>query len=464
MTFSDGSGLTGALFVDAGMAAALSDRSWLEGMLLFEAALARAEAECGVIPARAAELIAMCCDASQFDLGELGRRTTLAGNPAIPLVAMLTDLVRNRDPDAAEFVHFGATSQDVIDTALGLILEDATVIVLDRLAASCHALAGLARQHRRTPMVGRTLLQHALPISFGHKCALWLDGLLMSHDNLMSRTANWLQFGGAAGTLASLGDKADAVHAALGAQPLRQRRGAAKAFAQPPFAWHSNRSHLQLVACQFGILAQSMGKIARDIVLMMQTEVAEVFEAAAPGKGGSSTLPHKRNPVQTTAILAAATRAPGLVATLLSAGVHEHERAAGNWHAEWDTLRELVALVGTAALHLQELLTGLDVNSDRMRQNLDMTQGLILSERVVFALAPTIGKAKAKSLIEQACKQAIAEKRHLKDVLSGLAEARDIDLETLFDPASYLGTSDLVIDRVLDLYDAEKKYMVQPSR
>lgn len=464
MTFSDGSGLTGALFVDPVMAAALSDRSWLEAMLSFEAALAKAEAECGVIPERAAELIALCCDANQFDMAELGRRTTLAGNPAIPLVAMLTELVAKRDPDAAEYVHFGATSQDVIDTGLGLVLEDATLIILDRLAASCHALADLSRKHRNTPMVGRTLLQHALPISFGHKCSLWLDALLMSHDNLMSRTANWLQFGGAAGTLASLGDKAEAVHKALGAQPLRQRRGPAKDFARPPFAWHSNRSHLQLVACQIGILGQSMGKIARDIVLMMQTEVAEVFEPSAPGKGGSSTLPHKRNPVQSTAILACATRVPGLVATVLSSGLHEHERAVGGWHAEWDTLRDLMALVGTAALHLQELLAGLEIDSKRMRANLDMTQGLILSERVVFALAPTLGKAKAKSFIEAACKTAIAEKRHLKDVLKGLAEVKAVDLETLFDPATYMGTSNMVIDRALDLYDAEKKYMIQPSR
>jgi 3-carboxy-cis,cis-muconate cycloisomerase len=207
-----------------------------------------------------------------------------------------------------------------------------------------------------------------------------------------------------------------------------------------------------------------MGKIARDIVLMMQTEVAEVFEPSAPGKGGSSTLPHKRNPVQSTAILACATRVPGLVATVLSSGLHEHERAVGGWHAEWDTLRDLMALVGTAALHLQELLAGLEIDSKRMRANLDMTQGLILSERVVFALAPTLGKAKAKSFIEAACKSAIAEKRHLKDVLKGLAEVKAVDLETLFDPATYMGTSNMVIDRALELYDAEKKYMIQPSR
>ncbi|MGL5117288.1 MAG: lyase family protein, partial [Beijerinckiaceae bacterium] len=314
-----------------------------------------------------------------------------------------------------------------------------------------------------TVMAGRTLLQHALPLSFGHKCALWLDALVTSHDNIMSRSANWLQFAGAAGTLASLGDKAAAVRIALADTELASRQGQKRSFADPTLGWHANRAHLQLIAANFGILAASLGKIARDIALLMQTEVAEVFEPSVPGKGGSSTLPHKRNPVQTTAIIAIATRTPGLVATMLSAGMQEHERGVGGWHAEWDTMRELLLLTGAAALHMQTLLEGLEVDTERMRANLELTNGLIMAERITFALAPTLGKAKAKSFMEAACARAVGEKRHLKDVLRDTPKASALDLDALFDPSTYLGASDVFIDRILALYDSEREYMVEDS-
>ncbi len=305
-------GLTGGLFADAAMAEILSDQRWLQAMLDFEAALARAEAVAGVIPREAAEAIAACCRADLYDIAEIGRRTTLAGNPAIPLVAMLTASVKERDPAAAEFVHYGATSQDVIDTGLGAVAAAATSLLLDRLQASAAALAGLADRHRATPMIGRTLLQHALPMSFGLKCANWLQPLLPSLARLQAAAAPTPQFGGATGTLAALGDKAMPVAAALGADA----------------PCHTARIRPQALAAELGILCSTLGKIARDVALLMQTEVAEVFEPSAPGKGGSSTLPHKRNPVQTVAIIAIATRTPGLVATMLAPGCRSMNAAS----------------------------------------------------------------------------------------------------------------------------------------
>jgi 3-carboxy-cis,cis-muconate cycloisomerase len=429
-------GLTGGLFADAAMADILSDRRWLQAMLDFESALALAEAKVGVIPKGAAEVIAACCDAAFYDIAEIGRRTTLAGNPAIPLVAMLTATVKERDPAAAEFVHYGATSQDVIDTGLSAIAAAATALVVDRLRASSAALAGLAARHRATPMIGRTLLQHALPTSFGLKCANWLDPLLECQERLRGAGDATIQFGGAAGTLAALGDLAIPVSEALGADIPR----------------HTARVRPQALACELGMLCAALGKIARDIALLMQTEVAEAFEPTAPGKGGSSTLPHKRNPVQSVAIVAIAARTPGLVATMLSAGLQEHERGVGGWHAEWEVMRELLTLAGAAALHMQALLEGLEVDAGRMRANLELTQGLVMAERVTFALAPSLGKARAKAFMEAACRRAVAEKRHLRAILAEAPEANGLDLEMLFDPATYLGASEALIDRVLAAY------------
>jgi 3-carboxy-cis,cis-muconate cycloisomerase len=455
-------GLTGALFADPEMAEILSDRRWLEAMLDFEAALARAEADVGVIPKAAAEVIASCCEVGLYDIAEIGRRTTLAGNPAIPLVAMLTEKVREKDAAAAEFVHYGATSQDVIDTGLGIVIEAGRQLIWRRAGLCCHALAKLTQQHRQTPMVGRTLLQHALPISFGLKCANWLKPLVGIYDGIISNSARSLQFGGATGTLAALGKNGPAVEDCLRTQPLKKRPGLPDIhFTSRNTPWFTNRAHQQQIAAQLGILCSTLGKIARDITLLMQTEVAEVFEPSAPGKGGSSTLPHKRNPVQSVAIISIATRTPGLVATMLSAGLQEHERGVGGWHAEWDTMRDLLLLTGAAALHMQTMLEGLEVDTVRMRANLELTNGLIMAERVTFALAPALGKSKAKSFMEAACKQAVAQKRHLKEVLRDAPEAAALDLDALFDPATYLGASDVFIDRILALYEDEKQYMTE---
>jgi len=458
------SGLTGALFADPEMAEILSDRRWIQAMLDFEAALAKAEAEVGVIPATAAEVIATCCEAELYDITEIGRRTTLAGNPAIPLVAMLTEKVRDKDQAAAEFVHYGATSQDVIDTALSALHGEARTLIRRRIRAAKAALALLTSKHRRTPMAGRTLLQHALPIPFGLKCAKWLHAL-NEVDVRLGQMRIWqAQFGGAAGTLASLGTDAPTVSAQfIEARFPKSNDPIERGWLDDAIPTHADRSRPQSLAAQFGILCSTLGKIARDIALLMQTEVAEVFEPSAPGKGGSSTLPHKRNPVQTTAIIAVAMRTPGLVATMLAAGLQEHERGVGGWHAEWDTMRELLALTGAAALHMQNLLEGLEVDPERMRANLELTNGLIMAERLTFALAPTLGKAKAKTFMEAACKRAVDDKRHLREVLRDSAEAKDLDLDALFDPATYTGASDVFIDRVLALYNSEKEYLVDET-
>jgi 3-carboxy-cis,cis-muconate cycloisomerase len=310
-------------------------------------------------------------------------------------------------------------------------------------------------------MAGRTLLQHALPTSFGLKCAQWLQGLAECEFEFARHAWPLLQFGGAAGTLASLGIDAINIEQKLSTEirlPLRKHRLYTQ-YVSGERTWHTERSHRQFLVGSCGALSSALGKIARDITLLMQTEVAEVFEPSAPGKGGSSTLPHKRNPVQSVAIISIATRTPGLVATMLSAGLQEHERGVGGWHAEWDTMRELLLLTGAAALHMQTMLEGLEVDTERMRANLELTNGLIMAERMTFALAPLLGKSKAKSFMEAACKQAVAEKRHLREVLRDAPEAAALDLDALFDPATYLGASDVFIDRILALYEDEKQYM-----
>ena len=447
MALFEANGLTGSLFADSEIAETLSDRRWLEAMLNFEADLARAEAKVGVIPSAAAEHIAACCDVNLYEIAEIGRRATLAGNAAIPMVAMLTAQVAQRNAAAAEFVHYGATSQDVIDSGLVCVIDGAQELILKRIGRCCEALATLADTHRKTVMPGRTLLQHALPISFGLKCAQWLDALLQSHEVLTQRSAPSLQFGGAVGNLSALGDKGTRVIEALRESGLAHRR----------VPWHTNRSQLQLVASHLGILTSTLGKIARDISLLMQTEVAEVFEPSLPGKGGSSTLPHKRNPVQSVAIIAIAMRTPALVATMLSAGMQEHERGVGGWHAEWDTLRALLQLTGAAALHMQTLLDGIEVDAVRMRANLELSNGLMMAERVTFALAPSMGRSKAKAFMETACKQAMLDKQHLKGHLLTKPEVAALDLDALFDPSTYLGASDNFIDSLIARFKPQQQ-------
>jgi 3-carboxy-cis,cis-muconate cycloisomerase len=438
------------MFSSAAMRAVCDDTACLQRMLDFEAALARAEAVIGVIPTSAAEPIANACEAGAFELTALAEAATRSGNLSIPLVKALTAAVGKTDADAARYVHWGATSQDVIDTATMLTLRAAIDALLPDLDRAIAGFAALARQHRDTAMVARTWLQHALPMPFGLKLAEYAAALHRSRIRLRRLRAESLalQFGGAAGTLAALGDKGLRVAEKL-AQELK--------LPLPDAPWHTHRDRIAEAASTFAILTGSCGKIARDVSLMMQTDVAEAFEPSGEGRGGSSTMPHKRNPVAAAAALAAAVMAPNLAATIFAAQVQDHERSAGPWHAEWPTLPTLQLVTSGALAAIVDLAEGLEVDVARMRVNLDATHGLIMAEAVTFALAENIGKSDAHHLVEAAVKKAIAGKQHLRDVLTGdpkvTAQLGADKLAKLFDPMAYQGVSQELIDRLLKSLD-----------
>jgi 3-carboxy-cis,cis-muconate cycloisomerase len=422
---------------------AVDDRAWLQAMLDVEAALARAEARAGLLPAEQAEEIARACRAERFDPAALGEAAAASGNPVVPLVRALGAVLSG---PAAAAVHHGATSQDVLDSAAMLVAHRALGPLLDDLDGAAAAAAALARAHRTTLMAGRTLLQQALPVTFGVKAAGWLVGLdeAAARLEVVRTTRLAAQLGGAAGTLAALGPAGVQV---LGA--FARELG----LAEPVLPWHTVRTRVADLAGALGAAAGVAGKVARDVVLLAQTEVAEVREGGPPGRGGSSTLPHKRNPVAAVAALAAAEQAPGLVATLLAAMVQEHERAAGPWHAEWRPLTELLRTTGSAAAWLRDCLERLEVDPERMRHNLDRTGGVLLAERVAAALAPALGRQAARDLVERASAEALATGRPLAEALLDRPEVRDRpgpeELATLLDPSGYLGSADTFVDRAL---------------
>lgn len=442
--------LLAPMLSSAAMRAVCDDLAFLQRMLDFEAALARAEAATGVIPTGAAETIAKACTAQAFDLDGLAEAATRSGVLAIPLVKALTASVAKTDTEAARYVHWGATSQDVVDTATMLTLRagiDALSVDIDRATAG---FAKLARAHRDTPVVARTWLQHALPMPFGLKLAEYAAALHRSRARLkrLRNEALALQFGGAAGTLAALGDKGLLVAQRL-AQELK--------LPVPDAPWHTHRDRIAEAASVFAILAGTCGKIARDIQLMMQTDVAEAFEPSGEGRGGSSTMPHKRNPVASATAIAAATMAPNLLATILASMVQDHERSAGAWHAEWPTLPQLLLVTSGALAAIVDIAEGLEVDAARMRRNLDSTGGLVMAEAVTMALAEKIGKGEAHHLVEAASKQAIAEKSGLRDILAGdpdvTAHLHADQLAKLFEPMAYQGVSQALIDRLLGSLD-----------
>jgi len=430
----------------AAMRAVCDDEAYLQRMLDFEAALARAEAVIGIIPASAAIPIATACKASSFDLMALAEAATRSGNLAIPLVTALTAEVAKADADAARYVHWGATSQDVIDSAGMLTLRAAIDALLPDLDRAIAGFARLARQHRNTAVVARTWLQHALPMPFGLKLAEYAAALHRSRARLgrLRSDALALQFGGAAGTLAALGDKGMVVAEKM-AQELE--------LPLPDAPWHTHRDRVAEAASVLAILTGTCGKIARDVSLMMQTDVAEAFEPSGEGRGGSSTMPHKRNPVAAATVLAAATMAPNLAATIFAAQVQDHERSAGPWQAEWPTLPSLLLVTSGALAAIVDIAEGLEVDVARMRANLDATGGLIMAEAVTMALAERIGKREAHHLVEAASKKAVTEKKGLRDVLTKdpkvAAHLSTDKLAKLFEPMAYQGASQALIDRLL---------------
>jgi 3-carboxy-cis,cis-muconate cycloisomerase len=421
------------------LAEIFSDRSVLQAMLDFETALARAEASVGMIPNGAAEAIEKAAQAGSFDIAALSRDTLRAGTPGIPLVMALTARVHAVDPVAARFVHRGATSQDLADTALVLLLKRArTVLATDHTRLKA-ALRKISDRHADTVMLARTLLQPAPPVAFGLKAAGWLAAAARGWIRIDTRFAEALavQFGGASGTLAALGKQGIVV-----GQALAQQLG----LAYPDAPWHAHRDRLAALVAACGVQCGSLGKMARDIALLMQSEVGEVSEPVGEGRGGSSTMPHKRNPIACSLALAAAHRAPSLVAAFLSSMVQEHERGVGGWHAEWPSITAIVQATGLAVASMAEAVEGLGIDERRMRVNLEATRGVVFAERVRMLLAPTLDRDTAHKLLEEATRKSVDEGRQLMDVLAGMPEVtRVIPVDTLREldtPEQYLGLSD----------------------
>lgn len=435
-----------AYFTAPAMRAIFCDQGRVQGMLDFEAALARAEARVGLIPREAVAPIEAECRADFYDFSALAQAIATAGNSAIPLVKALGKRIAAASPEAERYVHLGATSQDAMDSGLVLQLRAAIGLIEADLAALGDALAEQAERHADTPLAGRTWLQQATPVTLGMKLAGLLGAVTRHRQRLAELKPRLLclQFGGASGSLAALGEQAWPVAEALAVE---------LSLNLPDQPWHTQRDRLVEFASLLGLVAGTLGKLGRDLSLLMQTEAGEVFEPAAPGKGGSSTMPHKRNPVSAAVLIGAATRAPGLVATLFAAMPQEHERSLGLWHAEWESLPELCCLVSGALQHALLVVPGLEVDAARMRRNLDLTQGLVLAEAVSIALAQRIGRDAAHHRVEQCCRQAVKEGAHLRAVLGACAEVTAelsaAELDRLLDPTHYLGQARRWVDRAL---------------
>ena len=428
------------------MAAIFAPEMHVQQMLVFEAALARAEARAGVIPSEAAEAIASRCRVDLFDVHALYQEAALAGTPVIPLVKMLTSQV---DAPSRRFVHWGATSQDAIDSALMLQMRAGLDVLLNDLTAICAACARLAEEHRHTLMVGRTLMQQALPITFGLKAARWLGLVARQTRALRAHRQHTLavQLGGAAGTLASLGARGPEVARLLGEElhlPL------------PTLPWHTERDRVAEIAATLGIVAGAMAKIAGDIILLAQSEVGEVSEASAPGKGGSSAMPNKRTPVDAINAVASAHLALGCVPLLLASLPQEHERAAGGWQAEWTALPNLFLFAASAVSRVRSAVEGLQVDSARMHANLELTRGLSMAEALSMALAVHLGKSEAHHLVETLSKQVMQSGGDLLQVARADTRVSALltpdELTHALDPAHYLGSTDIFIDRALAAY------------
>ncbi len=441
--------LFGPSFSTDAMAAVVSDVAWVQAMLDVEAAIARAEATVGLIPEHAAVAIGACCVAARFDFEQLGRDALLTGNPVVPLVRAVTTAVPG---DAAGFVHWGATSQDVLDTAMMLICRKGLALIADDLGGVAAAVAGLTKQHRATLMPGRTLLQQALPITFGLKTAGWLAAIVEANTRLrtLQRTSLAVQFGGAAGTLASIAPHGLAVLRALSAD---------LDLVEPVVPWHTARGRVAEIAMTLGLIAGIMGKVALDVALLTQTEVGELSEPADAGRGASSSMPQKRNPVGAVAVAACVRAANAQVMVLLGAMAQEHERAAGAWQAEWPAISDLLCLTAAAVARTRALLQGVQVHVERMRANVDANEGL-LSEHVMMALAAHTGRDTALALVRAASERASRSGHGLRETLLGDdAITRHLsteDIHAALDPSSYLGSTDALIDRALAAYEAER--------
>jgi 3-carboxy-cis,cis-muconate cycloisomerase len=440
------------IFVPDRIREAAGGHAWLQFMLDAEGALAVAQARSGLIPEEAAKTIVSRCDAGLFDPEEIGHQGRAAGNPVPPLVRSLTAAVSDVSEDAARYVHKGATSQDIMDTAAMLVAKRALDLILAELDGISSACARLAESHRDTIMAGRTLLQQALPTTFGLKAAGWLVSVLEARGRLLDVRSSRLaaQLGGAAGTLASLGDSGISILEEF-ARELD--------LAEPVVPWHTDRTRVAEVGGALSLVAGVLGKISLDVILLSQTEVGEVAEPSGGGRGGSSTLPHKRNSILSVTAAASARRVVDLSRTLQAAMTQEHERAAGAWHSEWEALSDTLALTGGAAAAIREVTEGLQVHPERMRENLDATGGLLLAENVTTVAAERLGRLKAHDLVQAVARRTADGERSFREELLRDGEIREVlseeEIDAALDPAGYLGSAGTFVDRALALYRKE---------
>ncbi|MCO5734295.1 adenylosuccinate lyase family protein [Rhizobium sp. SSA_523] len=436
--------LFGGSFVDADMGTVFESDAFVSRCVETEVALAKAQARLDIVPETAAEAIAVAARTIRFDQSRLTRETELVGYPILPIVEQLADACG----EAGRYLHWGATTQDIMDTATVLQIRAALILIEQRLVDTIEALRRLAAEHRDTPMAGRTHLQHALPITFGYKAAVWLSALERHHERLEQLNPRVLvvQFSGASGTLASLGDEGLAVQAEL-AHIL--------GLATPTITWHSARDGMAEVVQVLALVCGSLAKIAFDISVMMTTELGEVSEPYTRHRGASSTMPQKRNPISCELIIAAAKMVRQHAGLMLDAMVHDFERATGAWHVEWAAIPESFALTSGALVQASFMLSGLVVYPDRMLANLGLSKGLIVAEAVMMALAPLTGRQTAHDLVYAACRHALETDRPLFDVL---VEAQDVvvplgreRLRSLTDPANYLGSAARMVDQILKI-------------
>ena len=440
--------LFGASLVDTKMRGIFDVRQFLARCLECELALAQAQGRLGIIPSEAAESLAKAAAGFEYDLDRLSRDSEIVGYPILPLVEQFAAAAG----DAGRYLHWGATTQDIMDTATVLQVRRGLERIEHLLGKTIDALQGLAAAHRDTPMAGRTHLQQALPITFGYKAAVWLSALQRHKERLAQLRPRVLvvEFSGAAGTLASLGEQGLAVQTEL-AREL--------GLEVPAITWHSARDGLAEAVQVLGLITGSLAKIAFDVSLMMMTEIGEVAEPFARHRGASSTMPQKRNPISCELIIAAAKMVRQHAGLMLDAMVHDFERATGPWHLEWAAVPESFALASGALKQARFMLAGLEVHPDRMRDNLGQSRGLIVAEAVMMALAPHTGRQTAHDLVYASCRDAVASDRPLYDVLAAIpAVAGPLGLDrlrSLTDPIHYLGSTGAMVDRALSSGQAD---------
>jgi 3-carboxy-cis,cis-muconate cycloisomerase len=441
-------------FSSEAMAQIFSDKARLQAMLDVEAALARIQAGLGIIPEAAATAIAEAAWAEHFDIPALAEEALKGGNLAIPLVKALTAAVAASHAEQAGWVHWGATSQDIIDSGLVLQMREALTLLDEQIDGAGDRLAALAAEHAETPMVARSLMQQAVPTTLGLRMAGWLSALTRAKQTLAGLRPRVLvlQFGGAAGNLASL--------APLGPQ-LAEALADELGLGLPDLPWHTQRDRIAETGAHLAILLGILGKIGCDLASMSQTEIGEFREASGEGRGGSSAMPHKANPIGCGRIIAAAVRAPGLAATLIAVMDQEHERGLGTWHAEWEVLPELFRLASAALEAALTVVAEGEFDVARMRANLETSGGLVMAEAVSIALGRKTGKASAHKLVEEAARRSLAERRPLKEVLASMPEVAahlgSAELGALFAPERHLGAAAEFTGRAVDAWRLTKR-------